>query len=96
MTPLSLSYSEARQNLAGTIRACVDDSTPVIIKSRLREVVMVPRQEYDSWMETMHQLDTPANVRHLEQSLEEKRRGESVAMTANELKNFMSERADEA
>lgn len=96
MTPLYLSYSEARQNLSQTIKTCVDNSTPVIIKSRQREVVMIPREEWESWMETMHQLDTPANVRHLDRSLEEKRRGETVMMSADDLKKFMSEPDDEA
>lgn len=90
MTPLSLSYSEARQHLADTIKTCVDDSVPVIIKSRQREVVMIPREEYDSWVETIHQLDTPSNIRHLDQSLEEKRRGETIVMTADDLMNFMN------
>ncbi|OCA02586.1 type II toxin-antitoxin system Phd/YefM family antitoxin [Akkermansia glycaniphila] len=96
MTPLCLSYSEARQNLSQTIKTCVDDSTPVIIRSRQREVVMIPREEWESWMETMHQLDAPANVRHLERSLEERNRGESVVMSADDLKKFMSSTEDEA
>lgn len=96
MIPLSLSYSQARQHLADTIKTCVDDSTPVIIKSRRREVVMIPREEYDSWLETMHQLDVPANVRHLEQSLKEKNCGETVIMSASDLKTFMSSPDDEA
>lgn len=44
----------------------MDDSTPVIIKSRQREVVMIPREEWESWMETMHQLDTSTYVRHVD------------------------------
>ena len=96
MKPLTLSYSEARQNLAGTIKTCVDDSTPVIIKSRQREVVMIPLEEWESWMETMHQLDTPANVRHLSQSLEEKIHGETVVMSADDLMSFMNSSDNEA
>lgn len=57
---------------------------------------MIPREEYESWIETMHQLDTPANVRHLEQSLKEKNRGETVIMSASDLKTFMSSPDDEA
>lgn len=90
MTPLTLSCSEARQKLAGAIKTCVDNTKPIVIKSRAREVVMIPRDEYDAWMETMHQLDTPANVRHLEQSLTEKQRGEAVVMTAAELAAYMN------
>ena len=96
MTPLSLSYSEARQNLASMIKTCVDDVTPIIIKSRQREVVMISREEYDSWVETLHQLDSPANVAHLEKSLAQKERGETVMMSADDLKNFMNSPAHEA
>ena len=96
MSPLTLSYSEARQKLAGAIKTCVDNTQPIIIKSRAREVVMIPRDEYEAWMETVHQLDSPANVRHLDASLLEKQRGETVVMTAEELAVYMSSPDHEA
>lgn len=90
MVPVaSLSYSQARQQLASVIQSCVDDSTPVLIKSRHREVVMMSRADWDSWQETIHLLSSPANVRHLEESLQQKQRGETVVMSPEELAAFM-------
>lgn len=71
------------------MRSCVDDSTPIVIKSRDREVVMMSKDEWDSWAETMHQLDSPANIRHLQQSLDQRSSGDTVLMTQDELKKFM-------
>lgn len=94
MVPVALSYSKARQNLASAIKTCVDDSTPVIISSRQRKVVMMALDEWEAWQETMLQLSSPANVRHLNESLEQKQRGETVVMTPGELVAFMQD--DEA
>lgn len=94
MVPVALSYSQARQNLASAIKTCVDDSTPVIISSRQRKVVMMALDEWEAWQETMLQLSSPANVRHLNESLEQKQRGETVVMTPGELVAFMQD--DEA
>ena len=94
MVPVALSYSKARQNLASAIKTCVDDSTPVIISSRQRKVVMMALDEWEAWQETMLQLSSPANVRHLNESLEQKQRGETVVMTPGELEAFMQD--DEA
>lgn len=91
MVPVSLSYSKARQNLASAIKTCVDDSTPVLITSRQRKVVMMSLDEWESWQETVLQLSSPANVRHLNESLEQKRRGETVVMTPQELAAFMQD-----
>ena len=95
MVPLSLSYSDARQNLAKIIKTCSDDYQPVIIKSRDRQVVMIPLDQYESWLETMHQLDSPANVRHLEQSMAEMERGEYVSVSADKLDDYLFAAEDE-
>lgn len=89
MVPITLSYSQARQNLASAIKSCVDDSTPVLIKSREREVIMMSRDDWEAWNETMHLLSSPSNVQHLEESLAQKQRGETVVMTPEQLAAFM-------
>lgn len=93
---LTLSFTAARQNLASTIRTCADDYEHVTIRSRERSVVMLPEDEYNSWKETIHQLDTPANVRHLNQSLAEYEAGETVLMAAEDLLEYMADAGDEA
>lgn len=89
MVPITLSYSQARQQLASAIKSCVDDCTPVLIKSRQREVIMMSREDWEAWNETMHLLSSPANIKHLEESLEQKQRGETVVMTPAQLAAFM-------
>lgn len=94
MIPVTLSYSQARQNLAAAIKTCVDDSTPVVISSRQKKVVMMSLSDWESWQETMHILSSQANVEHLNRSREEKERGETVVMRPEELVAFME--SDEA
>lgn len=96
MSTTTISYSEARQNLAKTIKTCTEDYTTFIIKSRHREVVMIPRDEWESWIETMHQLDSPANTRHLEQSLNDKQNHETTTMSPEELIAYMNTDSHEA
>ncbi len=74
---------------------CVDDSTPVLIKSRKREVVMMSRDDWEAWNETIHLLSSPANARHKQESLAQKQRGETVVMTPDQLAAFMDS-ADES
>ena len=93
---VTLSFTAARQNLAKTIRTCVDDYEHVTIRSRERAGVMLPEDEYNSWKETILQLDTPANVRHLNESLREYEAGDTVLMTAEDLLKYMAEPEDEA
>lgn len=50
---------------------------------------MMSRDDWESWQETIHLLSTPANVAHLEESLAQKQRGETIVMTPDELAAFM-------
>ncbi len=84
--PITMSYTEARQNLASAMRRCVDDCSPVIITSKQRKVVMLPYDEWEAELETRHQKDTPANVEHLKRSIEEIERGEVVSVSMEGLK----------
>ncbi|MBR3944647.1 MAG: type II toxin-antitoxin system Phd/YefM family antitoxin [Akkermansia sp.] len=85
----TLSFTSARQNLAKTIKTCVDDYEPIMIKSRNREVVMIPADQYNSWMETMNQLDSPANIRHIVKSRQEFENGEYSTYTPETLDDLL-------
>ena len=87
ITPVTMTYSEARQNFTAVIRHCVDDCTPVVITSKKRKVVMLPYDEWESELETWHQKDTPANVEHLNQSISELERGEVISVSIKDLKS---------
>ncbi len=87
MSPLiTMSYSEARQNLTSVMRHCVDDCIPVVITSKQRKVVMLPYDEWEAELETWHQKDTPANVAHLNQSIAEIKQDDTVSVSIHSLK----------
>ena len=88
--PITMTYSEARQNLTAAMRQCVDDCTPVIITSKQRKVVMIPYDEWEAEIETWHQKDTPANVEHLNKSIAEMRSGEVASVSIQDLKARIS------
>ena len=56
----ALNYSYVRQNLAGVMDECCNDHEPIIVtrKNRVNQVVIIGKEDYDSWMETLHILQT--------------------------------------
>lgn len=62
----TLNYTAARQDLATTIDAVIDDHTPVIItKGRDKAVVMMSLDDWNAWQETIYLLRSPANAERL-------------------------------
>jgi len=67
----SITYTEARENLANTINRVCEDNAPVIItRKRDQSVVMLSLSEYESLQETAYLLRSPANARRLLKSIE--------------------------
>ena len=68
----SITYTEAREKLADTIKRVCRDHDPVII-TRKREdaVVMMSLADYDSLTETAHLLRSPRNARRLLDAMKE-------------------------
>ena len=67
----SITYAAARKNLASTINRVCEDNAPVIItRNRDQAVVMLSLSEYESLEETAHLLRSPANAKHLLDSIE--------------------------
>ena len=80
----SISYAAARKNLASTINRVCEDNTPVIItRNRDQAVVMLSLSEYESLEETAHLLRSPANAKHLLDSIEAIKRGKVVRKKIN-------------
>ncbi len=66
----TVSYSELRQNLAKYMDLTVSSRDEVLVTRQGAEsVVMMSAHEYDSMVETMHLLSSPANARELMESL---------------------------
>ncbi len=62
----AVSYTHARQNLAGTMAKVCRDREPVIITRRRDEaVVMLSLADYEALEETAHLLRSPANAERL-------------------------------
>src|SRR5215216_2950936 len=80
----SITYTEARENLANTINRVCEDNAPVIItRRRDQAVVMLSLAEYESLQETAHLLRSPANAKRLLKSIESLERGKVVRKKLN-------------
>jgi antitoxin YefM len=71
-----INFSEARNQFKQVIDQVVEDCDVAIISRRdADDAVVMSLNTYNSMMETLHFLKSPANVKHLEKSLEQYRKG---------------------
>ena len=82
----TITYTEARENLASIWDKTVSSREPVVISRRGSEsVVMLPLEEWEGVTETAHLLRSPANARRLLSALLRAEKGEGKVMTRTEL-----------
>ncbi|MEY0747350.1 YoeB-YefM toxin-antitoxin system antitoxin YefM [Escherichia coli] len=75
----TVNYSEARQNLTSVMNDAIDDRIPVLItRQNGIPCVLLTLDEYQSLEETAHLLRSPANARHLLDSIDELNSGNTV------------------
>lgn len=75
-----INFSEARNNLKQVIdRVVADADVAVIARRDAPDAVVMSLDTFNSWMETVHLLKTPANVSHLAKSIRQLRAGKSRA-----------------
>jgi len=68
----SMTYTEARETLAATIRRVCRDHVPVMItRKREDSVVMMALEDYDSLTESAYLLRSPKNARRLLDAIRE-------------------------
>ena len=78
----TISYTEARDRLAGIWDQAVASREPVTIDRRGHEsMIMVPAGEWEGLVETAHLLRSPANARRLLAALNRLEQGEGCEMT---------------
>jgi antitoxin YefM len=87
------SFSELRRRLAHYLDRAVDDRAPVLVTRQGHEpVVLMAQSDYDSIMETLHLLSSPANARRLEEGLAEAERGERIEVEWDEASRMFKPR----
>ncbi|MCY1267878.1 prevent-host-death family protein [compost metagenome] len=75
-----VSFSDARNNLKKVIDDVVDDSDFTVISRRdAPDAVLLSLDSFNSLMETVHLLKSPANAAHLARSLAQMESGKTVA-----------------
>ncbi len=68
----TITYSDARANLAQTMNRVCEDRTPVVITRRnAQSVVLMSLEDYDQLDETAYLLRSPANARRIREALAE-------------------------
>jgi antitoxin YefM len=73
-----ISFSEARNTLKQVIDQVVDDADVAVISRRdAPDAVVMSLDTFNSWMETVHLLKSPANAAHLEKSIQQLRKGKT-------------------
>ena len=71
----AISASEARKTLFPLIERVNEDHTPIEIVSKRGNAVLVSKEDWDSIVETNYLLRSPANAKHLMESVEQWRTG---------------------
>jgi len=75
----SITYTEARENLANTMNRVCEDNAPVIItRNRDQSVVMLSLAEYESLERTAHLSRSPSNAQRLLRSIDQLERAKGV------------------
>jgi antitoxin YefM len=72
-----INFSDARNQFKQVIDQVVADSDVTIISRRdASDAVIMSLDTYNNMMETLHLMRSPANVKHLEKSLAQYRKGQ--------------------
>lgn len=73
-----INFSDARSNLKDVIDRVVEDADYTVISRRdAADAVVMSLDTFNSMMETVHLLKTPANAAHLARSISQFRKGKT-------------------
>ena len=81
-----MTYTESRARYAEVLDQVVNDREEIVITRQGHgNVVIIALDEYESLMETVYLMQSPANARHLRDSIARHRAGEGVVHDLIEL-----------
>lgn len=73
----AITYTNARNNLASTMKKVCDDHDPIIITRKNNEaVILMSLEDYESLTETAYLMQSPKNAKRLIASIEELNTGD--------------------
>jgi len=73
-----VNFSEARKNFKSVLdRVANDKNCTVIVRRDAEDAVVMSKSYYDSLMETVYLLNSPANAQHLEVAIAEYKAGQT-------------------
>ncbi|MBN8443222.1 MAG: type II toxin-antitoxin system prevent-host-death family antitoxin [Thauera sp.] len=74
-----VNFSEARNSLKGVIDQVIDDADYTVIARRdAPDAVLMSLDTFNSLMETVHLLKSPANAAHLARSIAQFQQGKTI------------------
>lgn len=74
----AISYSNARKNFRQLIDNVNDNAEAITITTNDHNAVLLSETDYNAIMETLYLQQSPANAKHLAQSIADLERGNSV------------------
>jgi antitoxin YefM len=81
----AITATTARQRLFPLIEQVNADHAPVEIISRHGNAVLISAEDYESLRETAYLMSSPANARHLLESLRQAENGETVQVDLDDM-----------
>lgn len=74
-----ISFTDARSNLKAVLDSVVNDADTAIITRRdAQDAVVMSLEYYNSLMETVYLMRSPANAEHLNQSIAQYKAGKTI------------------
>jgi antitoxin YefM len=68
----AITYTSARNNLAGTMKKVCDDHAPIIVTRKNNEaVILMSLEDYEALTETAYLMQSPKNAKRLIESIDE-------------------------
>jgi antitoxin YefM len=89
----TVTFTKARQNFSAVMNETYDDRIPIMItRGKGRPCILMSLDDYESLEETAWLLRSPANVRHLKDSISELQAGKEMVKNLIDVEDKHQER----